>query len=64
MVPLKGPKRPQTPQWPLVTSLGSRIRGLVTGVPVAENEKTYHFKELYTETIIRNPKTVGLFGYS
>ena len=31
------------------------------GLPVAE--KTDLFKELYTETIIRNPKKVGLFGY-
>ena len=31
------------------------------GVPVAE--KTYLFRELYIETIIRNPKKVGLFGY-
>ena len=30
-------------------------------IPVAE--KTYLFKELYIETIIRNPKKVGLFGY-
>ena len=30
-------------------------------LPVAE--KTYLFKELYIETIIRNPKKVGLFGY-
>ena len=32
-----------------------------TTLPVAE--KTYLFKELYIETIIRNPKKVGLFGY-
>ena len=31
-------------------------------LPVAQ--KTYLFKELYIETIIRNPKRVGLFGYS
>ena len=45
-------------------SCGSWAWGLITGdqgVPVAE--KTYIFKELYIETIIRNPKKVGLFGY-
>ena len=26
-------------------------------------EKTYIFKELYIEIIVRNPKKVGLFGY-
>ena len=26
-------------------------------------EKTYLFRELYIETILRNPKKVGLFGY-
>ena len=26
-------------------------------------QKTYLFKELYIETIIRNPKKVGLFAY-
>ena len=26
-------------------------------------EKTYLFRVLYIETIIRNPKKVGLFGY-
>ena len=31
------------------------------GTPVTE--KTYLFKELYIETIIRNPKKVGLPGY-
>ena len=31
------------------------------GLPVAQ--KTDLFKELYIETIIRNPKKVGLFGY-
>ena len=31
-----------------------------SGLPVTE--KTYLFKELYIETIIRNPKKVGLFG--
>ena len=31
------------------------------GTPVAE--KTDLFRELYIETIIRNPKKVGLFGY-
>ena len=30
-------------------------------LPVAE--KTYLFKELYIETIIMNPKNVGLSGY-
>ena len=30
-------------------------------IPVAE--KTYLFEELCIETIIRNPKKVGLFGY-
>ena len=30
-------------------------------LPVAE--KTYLFKEVYKETIKRNPKKVGLFGY-
>ena len=32
-------------------------------VGVTGNDKTYLFKELYIETIIRNPKKVGLFGY-
>ena len=32
-------------------------------LPVTENEKTYLFKELYIEAIIRNPKKVGLSGY-
>ena len=31
------------------------------GLPVTE--KTYLFQKLYIETIIRNPKNVGLFGY-
>ena len=31
------------------------------GLPVTE--KTYFSTELYIETIIRNPKKVGLFGY-
>ena len=35
--------------------------GLGQGIPVAE--KTYLFRILYIETIIRNPKQVGLFGY-
>ena len=26
-------------------------------------QKTYLFKELYIETVIRSPKTGGLFGY-
>ena len=30
-------------------------------LPVAQ--RTYLFKELYTETITRNPKKVGLSGY-
>ena len=30
-------------------------------LPVAQ--KTYLFKGLYIDTITRNPKTVGLFGY-
>ena len=34
---------------------------VLEGLPVAE--KTYPFKELYIEAIIRNPKKVGLFGY-
>ena len=32
----------------------------VCGLAVAQ--KTYLFMELYRETIIRNPKMVGLFG--
>ena len=38
----------------------SQIEGL-GGLP--EAEKTYLFKELYMEIMIRNPKKVGLFGY-
>ena len=30
---------------------------------ISAAEKTYHFKELHIETIIRHPKRVGLFGY-
>ena len=41
---------------------GPRPSWKISGLPVAE--KTYLFlKELYIETIIRNPKKVGLFGY-
>ena len=32
-------------------------------IMIACSRKTYLFKKLYTETIIRNPKKVGLFGY-
>ena len=38
-----------------------KFRGFNQGIPVAE--KAYLFKELYIQTIIRNPKKVGLFGY-
>ena len=31
------------------------------GVPATE--KSYYFKELYIDIIIRNPKNVGLSGY-
>ena len=36
---------------------GARAQGLPA------TEKTYHFKEIYIETIVRDPKKVGLFGY-
>ena len=38
----------------------TRATGHLQGLPVTE--KTYLFKELYIETIIRNPKKAGLFG--
>ena len=38
---------------------GLDVQGL--GLPVAQ--KTYHFKEVYIETIIRSHEKVGVFGY-
>ena len=42
--------------------MGCKLRVWGLGhIPVAE--KMYLFQELYIETIIRNPKKLGLFGY-
>ena len=48
-------------------SSGFGLQGCVETNPKlstpAVAEKTYHFKELHIETIVRSPKNVGLFGY-
>ena len=54
--------------WAVQCCAKARKRGIDPSSPeplqaLPVTEKTYLFKELYTETIIRNPKKVGLFGY-
>ena len=39
----------------------SSLWKVLRSLPVAE--KTYRFKELYTESMIENPKKVGLSGF-
>ena len=43
--------------------LKGTLRAMLFGYTIPVAQKTYLFKKLYIETIIRNPKKVGLFGY-
>ena len=44
-------------------SMFGRSRFVLKNEALSVTDKTYLFKELYTETMIRNPKKVGLSGH-
>ena len=48
---------------PTFTALGLGSRRAYKPMPIPVTEMTYFFRELYIETIVRNPKNVGLSGY-